>query len=199
MSFRPAVADDRDIVVDILIDAFGVDPIMSWALGLDDYHRRLRVMFDHLIGDGVLPFGHCTVNDERTLAIVMLGPGDRIPDDFWAERTDRLVDELGGDVERLAALNEVSESRVPDVPHWNLFAIGARPDRQTQGLAHQVMAGVLVDVDRRAEPMYAEATNTRSRDIALRYGFTVVDEYRVLDSPPLWTVWREPGAPGRPA
>ena len=194
---RPAVAADRDHVVDILVHAFGADPIMRWALGPDDFDRRLRVLFTHLIGDGILPFGRSSIALDGSLASIVLGPGDHISEAFWLERTERLTDELGGDVDRLVALNATSEERVPAEPHWNMFAVGIRPGSQNTGLASVLVDGMLAEIDRRGEPMYGEATNPHSRDVSTRYGFDIVDEFNVLDSPPMWTIWRTPGAPRR--
>jgi hypothetical protein len=46
-------------------------------------------------------------------------------------------------------------------------------------------------------PAYLEATSAGNRDLYLRHGFEVIEEARWPGGgPPLWLMWREPGAGG---
>jgi hypothetical protein len=43
---------------------------------------------------------------------------------------------------------------------------------------------------------YLNAGSTRSRDLYLRHGFEVVEEFRLpFGGPPLWRMWRRPVKP----
>jgi hypothetical protein len=48
--------------------------------------------------------------------------------------------------------------------------------------------------DREEMPAYLEASSPRSRACYERSGFEATDELVLPDGPPLWPMWRRPGA-----
>jgi hypothetical protein len=57
------------------------------------------------------------------------------------------------------------------------------------------MRPILERCDRERMPAYLNAGSPRSRDLYLRHGFEVTEEFRLPEGgPPLWRMWREPRA-----
>ena len=78
-------------------------------------------------------------------------------------------------------------------PHWYLGYLGARRDRQGQGLGTQLLREVLAGADTDGMPAYLESSNERNLPLYQRNGFRVVGELQALGhGPTIWRMWREP-------
>jgi predicted N-acetyltransferase YhbS len=90
------------------------------------------------------------------------------------------------------------ESGHPTTPHYYLDSLGVEPEWQGMGLGSALMRPVLERCDREAMPAYLNAGSPRSRDLYMRHGFEVTEEFTLPDGgPPLWRMWRQPAQPGR--
>ena len=196
-SVRVATAADVDDVVGVLTDAFGDDPLMSWAFPhLVTRSRRLAAMWRLVAGEGYLPLGRSTVvgrvGSGADAAALWLAPGQELDDDFWGPRTADFIASLDGDVERLWSMSEVMSASHPQEPHWYLLAIGVSPPRQGGRLGSALLAHTLAEADADGAPAYLEATSPRSRALYERFGFRVVEELDIPGGPAVWAMWREP-------
>ena len=189
---RAAGAADLDPVADVLTEAFLDEPLMSWAFDVAVRPRRLDALWRYLGAHAYLPSGASTVLADGDGAALWLPPGRRLDDAFWAEHGPAFAHALEGDLDRLGALAGVMAGHHPHEDHWYLLAIGARPTAQGRGVGSALLTHTLRMADERAQPAYLEATSPRSRALYERFGFAVVAELSVLDSPPLWAMWREP-------
>ncbi len=91
------------------------------------------------------------------------------------------------------------ERRHPKTPHWYLPMIGVAPHARGRGLGSTLLTRMLDRCDADGTPAYLEASSEKNRPLYERHGFVVTDEWRYApDAPPLWPMWREPGA-GAPA
>ena len=82
-----------------------------------------------------------------------------------------------------------------DPAHWYLDYIGVEPAGQGRGLGSALLAPMLARCDTEGRGAYLNAGSPRSRDLYLRHGFEVRSEFRLpFGGPPLWRMWREPGA-----
>ena len=87
------------------------------------------------------------------------------------------------------------DSRHPYGSHYYLFILGVEPGWQGKGIGTSLMQPILERCNRKRIPAYLEATAPRNRDLYARNGFEVVEEIELPDgAPPLWRMWREPGA-----
>ncbi len=87
----------------------------------------------------------------------------------------------------------VMESGHPRVPHYYLDSLGVVPEWQGRGLGSALMRPVLELCDAEQMPAYLNAGSARSRDLYVRHGFEVTEEFRLPDDgPPLWRMWRKP-------
>jgi GNAT superfamily N-acetyltransferase len=80
-------------------------------------------------------------------------------------------------------------------PHWYLAVMGVVPEWQGRGLGTALMRPASKELDRSGLPAYLEASTQRSRALYERHGFAVTGEFNLpANGPPLWQMWREPGA-----
>ena len=125
----------------------------------------------------------------------MAAPGDGLDGEFWSANGSRFVTLLEGDVERLGSLSEQMDANHPhDRDHWYLMAIGVSPAAQGRRLGSALLAHTLAAADAAGAPAYLEATSPRSRALYERFGFEVLAEMRAPGGPPMWAMWRQPGA-----
>jgi GNAT superfamily N-acetyltransferase len=185
---RKATAADLPDVTDTLALAFYDDPVVTWII--DDGPRRLQLLpgFFGAIAESYLAYSETYLVDEGASAAVWAPPG--------AEDDERLPAQLGGVVEenaeRLFEILGLMEEKHPVEPHYYLFLLGTRPERQGGGLGSSLMAPVLQACDREGVPAYLEATSERNKQLYLRHGFEVTGEIPLPGGPTMWHMWRSP-------
>jgi ribosomal protein S18 acetylase RimI-like enzyme len=89
------------------------------------------------------------------------------------------------------------ETKHPRQPHWYLATLGTAVDLQGKGVGSALMAPVTEHCDKEGLPAYLESSKERNVPFYRRHGFEVVKEVRLPnDGPLIWTMWRDPKAPG---
>jgi GNAT superfamily N-acetyltransferase len=84
----------------------------------------------------------------------------------------------------------------PKVPYYNLHFIGTDPAHQGQGHGADLMRPLLERFDREGVPAFLESSTPRNHSFYMRHGFELTGEFDLPNGgPPLWTFWREVGAP----
>jgi GNAT superfamily N-acetyltransferase len=84
----------------------------------------------------------------------------------------------------------------PDVPYYNLHFIGTDPAHQGRGHGAALMRPLLERFDREGVPAFLESSTRRNHSFYRRHGFEMTGEFPLPGGgPPLWTFWREVGAP----
>ncbi|MCX3060178.1 GNAT family N-acetyltransferase [Streptomyces beihaiensis] len=192
---RRAEAEDRDLVVRVLDEAFMDDPVSGWVFpGLA--HRRERhaglmaAFTDATFADGYIDLAV----DGSAVALWV-----DVPDEPHAGEADEdvpaqvraAVDPGNERVEQIARWTQ--EAHPAGRAHVYLWMIGVAPGRQGQGLGTALMSPVLERCDREGLPAYLEASNPRSRALYERLGFAFTG--RAIDlpgGPTMWPMWREP-------
>lgn len=83
----------------------------------------------------------------------------------------------------------------PREPHWYLDSIGVDPSAHGGGTGSALLVAMARRLDAESAPAYLNAGSSRSRDLYLRHGFEVREEFALpFDGPPLWRMWRPPRA-----
>ncbi len=81
----------------------------------------------------------------------------------------------------------------PREPHYYLFAIGALPSCQGQGIGSSLMRHMLRRCDNEQMPAYLENSRRANLEFYRGHGFEVRRQLQLgRDGPPLWLMWREP-------
>jgi ribosomal protein S18 acetylase RimI-like enzyme len=191
---RKVSASDLPRVVEALARSFYDDPIFSWVAP-DDARRvgKLERGFDLFARRVWFPHDEAYTTDRLIGAAFWMPPGTwhlgllaqlrLLP--MMAVITRR-------DLPRLLGVLNAIETKHPHDHHYYLPLVGIAPDWQGRGFGSALLRPMLERCDRESVPAYLEATSPRNRALYERHGFTVVEELRVKDSPPLWRMWRSP-------
>ena len=195
------VAADLDGVADDLSDAFAGDVMFDWFLRADKRRDAGRRRF---FGELLKVVGRDKMRVDRPAH----GGAAAVWLPFEAVGPVSLIDELRlapmilaatglARVGRLLAVQGALESRHPKrPPHAYLWFLGVRREAQGHGIGTRLLRAACERLD--AERMAAYLETQTERNIALyrRHGFEVTSEFRARrDSPPMWTMWRDPRAP----
>lgn len=195
---RAACRDEAALLGEVLADAFAEDPVFAWLIPprLGGRDHRLRTFFTSMSRSYLRRGKPCYLTGDASAAALWARPGS------WAMPVSQVILEaapsalalrrrvfraLGTQlqIERL----HVSQS----TPHWYLGYLGARSDRQGQGLGSQMLREVLDRADTDGVPAYLESSSERNLSLYERNGFRVVGDLRALGhGPTIWRMWREP-------
>jgi GNAT superfamily N-acetyltransferase len=195
VNVRPAKPKDIPQVADALAEAFAGDPPMQWFLPEDeDREERLRPYFRVVIRHLHMPYGEVWVSDGPLGAAGWVKPG------AWPFSTRRRRRVIPVELRtfrrhpvRAARGVEVLERGHPSQPHWFLDWIGVERAGQGRGVGSALLRPMLERCDAERMPAYLNAGSPRSRDLYLRHGFDVTEQFSLPDGgPPLWRMWRDP-------
>ena len=196
-SVRKVTLEDVPRLALVLGRAFDSDPPMRWFLRDDERRVELaRQMFDVMLRAVHLTRDACYTTEDVTGGALWVPPG-RWRLGFWQQvrLLPGMVRVFGRDLPRAQRGLAVMDTGHPRRPHWYLDSLGVEPESQGRGVGSALMQPVLERCDRERMPAYLNAGSSRSRDLYLRHGFHVMEEFRLPeDGPPLWRMWREPRA-----
>ncbi|MEV8551272.1 GNAT family N-acetyltransferase [Streptomyces glaucescens] len=197
VAIRTAGESDRELVVRLLDESFREDPVSRWVFPGGAYLARTHHKLMAAFTDIVLAAGWVDVTEDDSacalwLRVAAADPAGAGPDDDGPAQVRAAVDPANERVELIGRLT--AGIHPADRAHDYLWMIGVAPQRQGEGLGTALMTQVLDRCDREGRPAYLEASNTGSRRLYERLGFTVMTD-RVLtlpDGPTMWPMWREP-------
>lgn len=195
---RKATAGDAPRLASALARAFYGDPVMEWFL--PDKARRVRRgerMFESIFLRRI-----CLAHDETYTTEDLVGGALWMPPGKWQLG---LLDNLrllphmamawGRNLPRALRSLGYLDKKHPHEPHYYLFILGVEPEWQGKGIGTSLMRPILDRCDEEKLPAYLEASTPRNRELYRRNGFEVVEEIELPGGgPPLWRMWREPGA-----
>ncbi|MER6320659.1 GNAT family N-acetyltransferase [Streptomyces coelicoflavus] len=203
VAIRTAGADDRDLVVRLLDEAFQDDPVSSWVFPGEEYRRRTHHRLMAAFTDAVLADGRIDVTEDGAACALWLPvpadehPGAEPDSGSEADVEDvpvRIREAVDPDNERVEAIARLTDGIHPTGrAHAYLWMIGVVPGRQGEGLGTALIESVLDRCDREGLPAYLEASSARGRVLYERLGFEFTGRALDLpDGPRMWPMWREP-------
>jgi len=77
-------------------------------------------------------------------------------------------------------------------PHLYLLQVGVDPSCQGRGLGRRALEYLVTRARAEGVPAYLETSNADNLGFYRRFGFEVVEELRVADVPPVWTMVYRP-------
>ncbi|MEU6349516.1 GNAT family N-acetyltransferase [Streptomyces sp. NPDC047072] len=193
VAIRTAGAEDRELVVRLLSEAFQDDPVSGWIFPEEEYRRTTQPRLMAAFVDIVLADGRIDVTEDGSACALWLPmpaePHDDEDDGFAAVR-----ESVDPDNERVEVLGRLTgEIHPAGRAHEYLWMIGVAPGRQGEGLGGALITSVTDRCDREGLPAYLEASSARSRKLYERLGFALRDRPLDLpDGPQMWPMWREP-------
>ena len=206
LPIRPAI-DGSDIrkldpdgvpsIARALARAFEDDPVMSWIFPREDERAtRLEGAFALYLRRIWLPQDECYAIDRLSGAALWLPPGKwHLGLGHQLRLLPSMIAVNGRNLPRLMTALRMIEKSHPKEPHYYLAVLGVEPELQGRGFGSALMQPILGRCDRDQVPAYLESSKPRNVVLYERHGFRVVEELRLpKDGPPLWRMWREPGA-----
>jgi ribosomal protein S18 acetylase RimI-like enzyme len=193
MAVRPAREEDVDALAGMLARAFDDDPVTRWVYTRDARRPFWMERFFGWQARRLVPQDVSWTDDAQAGAALWALPGQ------WRESARDTVSllrlTLPGVLPRLPrvlrGLGQV-EARHPPQEHLYLAVLGVDPSRQGEGIGSAVIRPGLELCDRERLPAYLETGKERNLAFYARHGFTVLDELRLPQGPPVWFLWREP-------
>ena len=192
---RKATLADVPLLADALALAFDGDPPMRWFLpDAETRVVRARRLFEVMLRRVHLGRDYCYTTAGVVGGALWVPPGTwRLGVVDQVVLLPGMVRVFGRALARAQRGLTVMESGHPTTPHYYLDSLGVEPDWQGKGLGSALMQPVLERCDTERMPAYLNAGSARSRDLYLRHGFEVTEEFSLPDDgPPLWRMWREP-------
>jgi GNAT superfamily N-acetyltransferase len=194
-SVRKVTPGDVPELARALARAFDGDPPMRWFLPDDDRRvEQARLMFDVMLRRVHVLRDQCYTTEDLTGGALWVPPGQwRLGLVQQLRLLPGMIRVFGRDLPRVQNGLAIMDKGHPRSPHWYLDSLGVVPERQGRGIGSALMQPVLARCDRERMAAYLNAGSTRSRDLYLRHGFEVTEEFRLPeDGPPLWRMWRKP-------
>jgi GNAT superfamily N-acetyltransferase len=192
---HPAADEERSQVITTLCRAFFDDRIYRWMVPDDAQRRRSAALFYTRFVAACWPHGAVYAAGAGAGAALWVPPGAELVGEHEAEAFTRELLESAGDDAcsgRMAQAFGMLDEHHPVDPHWYLAFMGVDPSAQGQGIGSALLAAVLTRADRDGMAAYLEASCPENRQLYERYGFELVRELTVSDSPAIYAMWRAP-------
>jgi ribosomal protein S18 acetylase RimI-like enzyme len=196
---RAARDSERDVVVDVLTDAFvDEDGLNYWLKQGADKERARRRFFVAATADLIHPqrdLWLCEADGVACGAAIWLAPGKKAFDlSLWRQitMTPLLLSiagmagaERGKDVgARLTAMH-------PREPHAHLVFLGVAQSTQGQGVGSAILKQTLAPLDASGTTAYLECSTERNAALYQRHGFEITGEFE-LPGLHMWAMTRKP-------
>lgn len=170
--------------------AFSADRLVRWAWPDPQQFIRTFLPLVTLFGGKSFDHGTAFVIGDFFGAMQWLPPGVQPDDGPTIELFEQNMS--GPRFSELLFLFEQMASFHPQEPHWYVPLMGVDPMFQGRGYGSALMRHGLVACDRAQQPAYLEASCPSNRRFYERHGFRALGEILSGDSPPLYSMLREP-------
>lgn len=201
----PLLSTQLDAATATLTAAFDADPIYTFVLPEAAGRARYLPPFWRAVTRNALLHGHAYAAPDAAGIALWMPPGrealslrDSLRTGFSLQRA---ITAFPAEARRrfLAFVDyadPIHEELMSKRPHWYLWVLGVRPERQGQGLGGQLIAPALALADRDGLTCYLETESERNVAFYRRHGFEVAREGEVPGyGLRLWMMAR-PGAVG---
>ena len=178
---------DLSVVSTILADSFKADPVLNWFIQDPAIFVYLfRSLIESLKKQQQCE--HVYINTQQTGVAVWLPPG--VATRFSLHRSliiflKRLLKTNGlNGVKRGMSLNRLTAKYHIKEPHFYLYLIGVKSDRQGMGIGAELLDAGLQVCDELGVPAYLESSNSKNNPLYERYGFKIIQEIQLPDNGP---------------
>lgn len=186
-------ANPRDVqaAAETLADAFGSDPVWSWAFPDRDH---LQIWWRFWVA-GAVPQGWVRMTEAAGAVSVWIPPGGHecAPED--EVHIEPLARSLAGSRADfvLETLDRFDTNHPRDVPHYYLSLLGTASEHRGHGLGMALLADDLSLIDEDHMPAYLESSNPANLGCYERVGFEPIVEFALPEGDvTVTTMWRRP-------
>jgi ribosomal protein S18 acetylase RimI-like enzyme len=198
MDYSVATAADVDAITETITLAFLDDPIWRVALARPaDPASHLRPYW-RIYVESAVSRGTAYITAGASSVALWTAPGAaELSDEEEARASEMLERALSP--QSYAALETIYErfsAAHPHERHAYLGFLATHPDYRGRGIAQQLLAENLADLDARGIPAYLESSNPVNNRRYERAGFRRIGGFTaVLNDAPISTMWRDPVKP----
>jgi len=190
---------DIDTLSLLIADAFhGLAP-SRWLIADPEARRRIFPSYFRLIVAHAMTAGLALATPSRDAVALWLPAGPGVPGPPPGHR-QRLAAATAPWTGRFAVFDQALEEHHPaTLSHEHLAILAVASGCQGQGIGTALLNARHRDFDRDGVPAYLEASSPGARDLYLRHGYTLRPDAPFClpgGGPPMWPMWREPGARG---
>ena len=181
IQIRTATWDDEQKIGALMALAFANDPFVRWIL--PDPHLYIENSRRHagLAWGTAFDTGSAFIIGQDAGAAFWLPPGTKVERDH--EKASSKPEQRSEFPEEFAELIEKSNAYAPREPHWYLACIAVDPASGNRGLGTALLEKTLDICNRDGLPAYLESTNVGNLSLYKRFGFEVLAEVTVGNSP----------------
>ena len=187
---RTATWADEKKIAALMGLAFATDPAVRWLLPDPYNYLKSNEKYAGLSSGPAFDNKSAFVIGDICGAALWLPPGTVVDRRPLAALRDRyfdpeVLDDFAGLIEKSSAFRPVG-------PHWYLTLIAVDPVKCGRGYGAALMAHALRICDRDKRPAYLESTNPANLSLYKRFGFELLAEVRVGQSPARYPMLRAP-------
>ncbi len=192
---KTAAAADEGAVIDVVVLAFGADPVARWTWPDPQRYLAQFPRFAKAFAGAAFTRESAYYIDGYAGAALWLPP-DAQPDEgalvalLQSTASEQSRPHVSGILEQMGGYH-------PSEPHWYLPLMGVDPLHRGQGFGSALLRHALIPCDRDDALAYLESTNPRNIPLYQRFGFEVLGTIQVGSSPPIVPMLRKPRAARR--
>jgi GNAT superfamily N-acetyltransferase len=190
VTLNTATASDREPIIDLMVLAFGADPMERWLYPEPRAYLRGFPRFISAFSAKSFESKKAYYIDGYAGAALWLPPGVHLDDEpITASLQQTLSVEKQDDI--FATLEQMSRYH-PQEPHWYLAIMGVDPTQQGHGYGSMLLQHTLTSCDRDHSLAYLESTNPKNIPLYERHGFELLGTIQVGAAPPMFPMLRKP-------
>ena len=182
-------ADEKQIAALIGL-AFATDPYVRWLLPDPHNYLKANEKYAGLSSGPAFDNSSAFVTRNMCGAALWLPPGVKVESGPLAALTKQYFDPAI--LDDFSRLIEKSGAYCPAEPHWYLTLIAVDPSKYGRGYGTALMSHALELCDRDKLPAYLESTNAANLSLYKRFGFKLLAEVQVGQSPKRYPMLRQP-------
>lgn len=182
---------DLGKVARTLGDAFYTYPIHKWLIDDDEFRKKQHPKISMVFAKYGYKFGNMVATSENCEGVMLYAPSD--DSDVTNMQLVRcgvlkiLLTKWGSkwldDFDKVSKANDlIREKNAPD-RHMYIWIVGVHPDHQRKKFASKMLNPFLKKMDEKGMPCYLETYKTKNVSIYKRFGFELLEEYPVPETP----------------
>ena len=170
---------DKQLIVNILTEAFQKDPCLNWLVEKVNNRNKLKVIVNYVVDETLCAGSIFFTNDKK--AVVLWKNENKEKFSFrFIKRNLAFLFQMGIKcVVKNLKMGNVSHTHFPkDSKYYYLYMIGVLSEAQGKGLASKLMNPILQDSKLKNVPVFLETANPRNVEIYKKKGFEIIDTFK---------------------
>lgn len=188
-SIRVALPAEIDKITDLMDKGFSADPTVTWLQPTQKEFSSLHHRFVELSAKPAFGYGGVHVVSDYSGAAIWYRPGI----EFDATGFAKIVEmaSLPDRFESFFQLLNACKKFRPTEPYWEFELLAVDPIKHGRGIGSALMEHGLNICDAEGTPVYLESSNAANLSLYRRYGFELLSEVQLPDTPKRFPMLRQ--------